>query len=218
MKAGSRLLLMFCFMFIIPASLCAESFRGRVVNVLSGDTIEVERDVRTQVVRLDQIRAPISGQPYGRDARIFVSRIVDGETVTIKSDNYDFQGRMVGEVFLPDGTSLNKLVVVTGYAWQYDGFSKDPVYSSLEALAREKRSGLWREDNPVPPWEWARIQRHAVLSTNGDNPTSDSFNCGSKQSCAEMSSCLEAKFYLHACGLTRLDRDGDGIPCEAKCQ
>lgn len=35
--------------------------------------------------------------------------------------------------------------------------------------------------------------------------------------CKEMSSCEEAKFYLNQCGIGKLDRDGDGIPCENVC-
>jgi len=33
-----------------------------------------------------------------------------------------------------------------------------------------------------------------------------------------MVSCEEAQFYLHECGLSKLDRDGDGVPCEALCK
>jgi hypothetical protein len=32
-----------------------------------------------------------------------------------------------------------------------------------------------------------------------------------------MTSCKEAKFYLEECGLKKLDRDKDGIPCEKLC-
>ena len=39
-----------------------------------------------------------------------------------------------------------------------------------------------------------------------------------KKYCKEMKSCAEAKFYLTQCGLTRLDRDKDGIPCETICR
>jgi hypothetical protein len=42
--------------------------------------------------------------------------------------------------------------------------------------------------------------------------------CGAKHYCKEMSSCEEALFYLTECGLTRLDRDGDGVPCESLCR
>lgn len=41
--------------------------------------------------------------------------------------------------------------------------------------------------------------------------------CGSKRYCKQMSNCAEAKFYLNQCGLDRLDRDRDGIPCESIC-
>ncbi len=43
------------------------------------------------------------------------------------------------------------------------------------------------------------------------------FSCGSKKTCGQMNSCAEARFYLNQCGLRRLDRDNDGIPCESIC-
>ncbi|WP_419467544.1 excalibur calcium-binding domain-containing protein [Allochromatium tepidum] len=42
--------------------------------------------------------------------------------------------------------------------------------------------------------------------------------CGSKRTCKEMSSCTEAMHHLNNCGLSRLDGDGDGVPCEALCR
>ena len=41
--------------------------------------------------------------------------------------------------------------------------------------------------------------------------------CGPKRYCREMVSCEEARHYLSACGLTRLDGDSDGVPCDALC-
>lgn len=42
-------------------------------------------------------------------------------------------------------------------------------------------------------------------------------SCGSKRTCGQMNSCAEAYHYLNTCGLRRLDRDGDGVPCESIC-
>jgi hypothetical protein len=42
-------------------------------------------------------------------------------------------------------------------------------------------------------------------------------DCGTKRYCNQMSSCDEAKHYLNNCGVTRLDGDGDGVPCESIC-
>ncbi|MCK5896698.1 MAG: endonuclease [Cocleimonas sp.] len=49
------------------------------------------------------------------------------------------------------------------------------------------------------------------------NTNKSGFECGSKKYCKDMVSCSEAKFYLYNCGLSKLDRDKDGIPCESIC-
>jgi len=41
--------------------------------------------------------------------------------------------------------------------------------------------------------------------------------CGAKRYCKEMHTCAEAYFHMSNCGLSRLDRDRDGIPCEKTC-
>jgi endonuclease G len=43
-------------------------------------------------------------------------------------------------------------------------------------------------------------------------------SCGSKKTCSKMSSCAEAKYFLNVCGVSRLDANKDGIPCEAICK
>ena len=43
-------------------------------------------------------------------------------------------------------------------------------------------------------------------------------NCGGKHTCSQMGSCAEAQHYFKDCGVSRLDRDHDGIPCESLCQ
>jgi len=42
------------------------------------------------------------------------------------------------------------------------------------------------------------------------------FSCDGKQYCSEMTSCGEARFYQNNCPGTRMDGDGDGIPCESQ--
>ncbi|MEI4940792.1 excalibur calcium-binding domain-containing protein [Aeromonas veronii] len=44
------------------------------------------------------------------------------------------------------------------------------------------------------------------------------FSCSTiARYCKDMSSCEEAEFALEQCGLSKLDRDNDGIPCENVC-
>ncbi|OOF85175.1 excalibur calcium-binding domain-containing protein [Rodentibacter ratti] len=53
----------------------------------------------------------------------------------------------------------------------------------------------------------------------GKKAGSEQFSCeDSIPYCKQMKSCAQAKFYLKQCGVDRLDRDGDGVPCENVCK
>ena len=51
-----------------------------------------------------------------------------------------------------------------------------------------------------------------------DLPSTETLTCGSKRTCPEMDTCAEAMHYLNACGLSSLDIDQDGTPCEGLCR
>ena len=42
-------------------------------------------------------------------------------------------------------------------------------------------------------------------------------NCQAKRYCTQMKTCEEAKAYLIQCEIKSLDRDWDGVSCEALC-
>lgn len=44
------------------------------------------------------------------------------------------------------------------------------------------------------------------------------YQCTGKQHCSQMASCGEARFYLQHCPDTKMDGDGDGLPCEDMCR
>jgi hypothetical protein len=63
----------------------------------------------------------------------------------------------------------------------------------------------------------------AVAASASPSIAADLAVCGSKTVCGDMATCAgvaysaEAVHYLTQCGLSDLDRDGDGIPCETIC-
>lgn len=57
-----------------------------------------------------------------------------------------------------------------------------------------------------------------ALQPNRQSAPTFSGKCGSKRYCTQMTSCAEARFYLKQCGLRKLDKDGDGVPCESLCR
>ncbi|TGZ98505.1 cold-shock protein [Rodentibacter pneumotropicus] len=52
----------------------------------------------------------------------------------------------------------------------------------------------------------------------GKKADSEQFSCNDgKRTCKDMDNCDDAKFHLHQCGMKKLDRDRDGVPCESIC-
>ncbi len=195
------------------------AFTGKVVKVTDGDTLEVMHNGRAEKVRLAGIDCPENGQPYGQAARRFALELVAQKIVRIEVETTDRYGRTVGEVFLNNGTSLNRELVRNGHAWWYRRYSSETSLGQLEDAARQARRGLWQEPDPVAPWDWRRGKRQGALHNDQHGSSRiPSRTCGTKRFCKEMVDCQEARFFLQICGLTKLDGDGDGFPCEALCR
>ena len=47
-------------------------------------------------------------------------------------------------------------------------------------------------------------------------PLESGFRCDGRNRCPQMRSCAEARWVLRHCPDTRMDGDGDGIPCETQ--
>jgi endonuclease YncB( thermonuclease family) len=62
-------------------------------------------------------------------------------------------------VVLRDGTTLNDRLLAAGLAWYYGPNCNNSAICDglrqLEHTARELRRGLWAQEKPVPPWQWA---------------------------------------------------------------
>jgi endonuclease YncB( thermonuclease family) len=217
---------------LLAAPASAGFFEGRVVGVIDGDTIDVRVGQQTRRVRLFGIDTPERGQPWYQKSKRALSKRVFGKEVRVNDVDTDRYGRTVGEVYA-DNVCVGCELVREGNAWVYRRYTDDPVLHQLEAEARAARRGIWSlpEAQRVPPWHWrhpgpekppqtgrglAPAQSNLAPESALSGPAGP--GCGSKRLCREMASCDEARFYLYQCGVTRLDGDGDGIPCEAICR
>ncbi len=136
-----------------------EPFEAKVVGVADGDSLTV-LDGTTQVrVRLHGIDCPERGQAFGSAARRLASSLAFGKTVTVKGRGRDRYGRLLGEVVLPDGRSLNRELVAAGMAWHYTRYSDDEALAKAERQARKARVGIWSEPDPVAPWSFRAAGR-----------------------------------------------------------
>jgi endonuclease YncB( thermonuclease family) len=218
-------------LLLLSSPIAAATLTGRVVGVTDGDTIKLLVGGRSEYkVRLGEIDAPESGQPFGQKSKRMLSDLVFNRTVSVRVTDVDRYGRSVG-VIRAGRVNINAEMVKRGGAWAYRRYLSDQRYLFWEREAQQARRGLWnlQADQIMAPWEWRAARRggrSSYQSAAGMTPIrgpayvagipSESA-CGSKSRCSQMTSCAEATFYLRSCGAGRLDGDGDGVPCEKIC-
>ena len=113
----------------------------KVLKIVDGDTIDVDIDLGfnvsfTQRVRLAGIDTPesrtrdLKEKALGLESKEYLKNLLDGaEDIIIqteKPDSSEKYGRILGWLFInDDDTSLNEKMINDGYAWEYDGGTKE---------------------------------------------------------------------------------------------
>ncbi len=157
MVARTALLLWLALLPLPARPLPTQPFAARVVSVTDGDTLTVLHDRQQIRIRLYGIDCPEPGQPFHRRATQRTGELAHGRTVTVRPESGDRYGRLVAWILLPDGRSLNEILVAEGLAWHYRRYApRQERLARLEEEARDARRGLWQDPRPVPPWEWRR--------------------------------------------------------------
>ncbi|BBB32196.1 hypothetical protein TTHT_0615 [Thermotomaculum hydrothermale] len=139
---------------------------GKVINVIDGDTIKIERDDNgtPEKIRFLGINTPEKGyydndnyiedpEPYSIDATNYIYNIVNGKTVKVyyaKDDYYsrDSYGRLLG-VVVYNGRILNIELLREGLAKRYF-YNANPIlkfeeWTKAEASARIRRVNMWSD-------------------------------------------------------------------------
>ena len=153
--------LMLCLVFQVQA----DTLVGKVINVADGDTITVLDDTSAQhKIRLAGIDAPEKRQAFGNVAKQSLVEQVAGQFVAVEWIKVDRYGRKIGKVLLA-GLDCNLVQVKRGLAWHYKQYQREQSpsdqqsYAAAEIEARAARLGLWRDAEPVPPWEFRHLRR-----------------------------------------------------------
>lgn len=152
-------LVVFLLAILVSVSLAAD-VTGRVVRVADGDTVTVLDAGQVQhKIRLAGIDAPEKKQAYGEKSRESLEELVAGRTVVVEFTKRDRYGRRVGRLLL-DRLDVNLMQISRGMAWHYKAYAREQrasdqrAYAEAETEARRARIGLWRDDEPTPPWDF----------------------------------------------------------------
>lgn len=212
-----------CYLILsleLSAPAFAETFEARVVGVSDGDTLTLLTPNKKQVkVRLIEIDAPEKKQAFGQQSKKSLSDLCFRKTVQAVVKGKDKYRRSLVRLYC-DGVDANAEQVRRGMAWAFQKYLTDQSIADLEKEARNKKIGLWADPNPVAPWYFRHPKIPASTPARFLNiPHDETFSCEGKNAyCNSMKSCAEAMFYLKECGAAKLDRDGDGTPCEKLCK
>lgn len=133
--------------------------RGKVVRIADGDTITVlcPSNIQTKV-RLVRIDAPEKKQAFGEVSRKHLASMIAGKDVRLEWQSRDKYGRILGEVYAGT-TNVNLRMVADGLAWHYRNFDNTAEYAQAEKEARAKKIGLWKDKEPIAPWEFRKQQK-----------------------------------------------------------
>lgn len=151
-----------------------------VVGISDGDTLtarcpteSTEHPYKQVKVRLGAIDAPESRQPYGARAKQALSDLAYNKQAELRCNKIDRYQRHVCSVWVAPASAPNGprtldagLALVTqGMAWWYRYYSSEQSpqergqYEFAEQEAKAKRAGLWKDAEPVAPWDWRSARR-----------------------------------------------------------
>lgn len=134
-----------------------------VVGISDGDTLTARcgkpGSYEQVKVRLSAIDAPEARQPFGQRSKQNLADLCFQVEATITPRTTDRYGRTVADVTCR-GTDAAQHQVANGMAWYYVQYGRGyEAFREVEARARHSKLGLWRDSNPIPPWDWRATAR-----------------------------------------------------------
>ncbi len=146
MRSGGILFLS----LLLVVGRASADYSGRVVAIVSGDTLEVLREGKRQRVHLADAACPKKGKRFAETAKRYAAEQTL-DTVVQVVERGRARGAARGEILLPGNRSLSRELVRAGLAWANPEGSGDDL-GYLESEARAARRGLWADPDPASPW------------------------------------------------------------------
>lgn len=143
------------FVILISLTCVSQTITGKAISITDGDTFKLLTKDNLQIkIRLANIDCPETKQPFSTKAKQFTADAIFGKSVKIEVLKTDRYGRYIANVFYNNNRNLSYELVKQGLAWHYIKYSNDKRLNRIEDNARQKKTGLWKDPNSIPPWEW----------------------------------------------------------------
>ena len=175
-------------------------FPAVALAVESGDSVVVRhtRTQRIERVRLEGVAAPAALQPYAAASGAALAETLGGRSLVVSATAREADGSLRGWICVADkpyfanwtyppcapGESVNASLTRAGDVWARSGPDAEPDLVAAQELARGERAGLWRDEAPIPPWQWSALgddKRATILAAapvSGPGPVSAGYGAG----------------------------------------
>ena len=127
----------------------------KLINVIDGDTIDVDIDLGFDISLLRRVRMAGIDTPESRttdkaekvlglEAKEYLKKMIkDAKKIVIKTelpDSSEKYGRILGWVYIDDANkSINEQMIADGYAWGYMGETKVKDFEALAKIRSKKK-------------------------------------------------------------------------------
>ena len=118
-----------------------------IAKVVDGDTVDVIVDLGFSLFKKERCRVAGIDTPesrtrdkkekvYGLEAKAYLQGVLSSaENLTVRTEKDGKYGRMLGWLYCDNiQGSINNLMIEAGYAWEYDGGTKDSSKDRFEIL------------------------------------------------------------------------------------
>jgi micrococcal nuclease len=129
---------------------------NQVINVVDGDTIDVDINGKEERLRMIGVNTPETVDPrrtvecFGKEASNKTKELLSGKSVYLESDatqgDRDKYGRLLRYIFMEDGTNYNYWLISNGYAFEYTynlPYKYQSEFKNAQEFAEINKLGLW---------------------------------------------------------------------------
>jgi endonuclease YncB( thermonuclease family) len=161
-----NLLILFAMLTQSASGFAGNVFSGKVTSVIDGNTFEMlAEDNESYKIMLFGIDSPELGQEFGEKAKKSLEKMILNRKVTVNIQGKDRWGNRLAIVLIEGTIDPRYDLLEAGLAWTAE---RNPI-QELEVIkekAREKGKGLWKEQDPTPPWIYRRQQTLTQLKSS----------------------------------------------------
>lgn len=142
---------------------------GTVIEVFSGDVIDIWSAGKEVNIHLYGIECPETGAPFHKKSYFFTTQKVLSKKVDVIEIGKGSNGVVSGLVYLDSNTTLNEELIRAGLArWNSKSAPEQHQMAGLQKKAQLTKRGIWDKGTPLDYGDYKKTQTLSVMQRTID--------------------------------------------------